>query len=136
MLFPPARFVPHASDLLLALVFASLAFALRFAMQYTLALFALWTERASSLEGLMFILYLVLSGAIAPLEVFPDALRSAVLWTPFPYFIWVPARLLSGGVDVDLVQAALVCLGWITLFVVLNRVVWRRGLKRHSAMGA
>ncbi len=134
--FPPARFVPDASDLVLALVFASLAFALRFALQYTLALFALWTERASSLEGLMFILYLVLSGAIAPLEVFPEALRAAVMWTPFPYFIWVPARLLSGGVDLDLVRAALVCLGWIAALVALNRVVWWRGLKRHSAMGA
>ena len=136
LVFPPARFVPHASDVLLAITFASLAFALRFVMQYTLALFALWTERASSLESLMFILYLVLSGAIAPLEVFPPELRELVMWTPFPYFIWVPAHLLIGGTDVDLVRATLVCLGWIAALVVVNRVVWRRGLKRHSSMGA
>ena len=136
LIFPPARFVPNAVDVVLAVVFATLAFALRFALQYTLALFALWTERASSLESLMFILYLVLSGAIAPLEVFPPVVKDVVMWTPFPYFIWVPARLLIGGTEIDLVRATVVCVGWIAALVALNRVVCRRGLKRHSAMGA
>lgn len=136
LVFPPARFVPQVSDVLLAITFATLAFALRFVMQYTLALFALWTERAASLESLMFILYLVLSGAIAPLEVFPPEMRELVTWTPFPYFIWVPARLLIGGAGVDVTRATLVCLGWIGGLLVINRVVWRRGLKRHSSMGA
>lgn len=136
LIFPPARFVPDGRDVLLAVGFALLAFALRFAIQYTLALCSFWTERAASLESLMFILYMVVSGAIAPLDVFPPEVREAALWTPFPYMIWLPARLLVGGVDLDLGRAALVCLGWLVALVVLNRVVWRRGLRRHSSMGA
>lgn len=136
LIFPPARFVPGLEDGLLAVAFALLAFALRFAIQYTLALLSFWTERASSLESLMFILYMVVSGAIAPLDVFPPAVREAALWTPFPYMIWLPARLLVGGVELDLVRAALVCGGWLVVLTLINRVVWRRGLRRHSSMGA
>jgi polar amino acid transport system permease protein len=46
---------------------------------------------------LLYIPYLFLSGLVAPLEVFPPAVRAFALWTPFPYMIAFPAQLLSGN---------------------------------------
>lgn len=137
VIYPAAFFVPDLRDAALALAFCVVAFVLRFVLQHTLGLLSFWTERATSVEQLMFIVYMFLSGAIAPLDVFPPAVREAVMWTPFPYLIWVPARLIMPGPDViDTSRAALVCGAWFVGLLVVNRVVWRRGLKRHSAMGA
>ena len=63
-------------------------------MQYTFALLAFWTERASAVEQFWFLLYTFLSGMVAPLALFPDAVRAVVLWTPFPYLIYFPASIL------------------------------------------
>jgi ABC-2 type transport system permease protein len=136
LLYRPAFFVPDAVHALEAAGFVVVAFALRFLIQYTFALLSFWTERATSVEQLVFIVYMFLSGAVAPLDVFPPAVKDAVMLTPFPYLIWVPARLIVGGTDIDVARAALVCGAWFLGLLVVNRLVWARGLKRFSAQGA
>lgn len=134
-LYPQAFWIPSLSNFLLFVVAVILAFALRFLIQYTFALFAFWTERANAIENFWFLFFLFFSGMIAPLEMFPPTLREVVLWTPFPYLIHFPASLLI-GLPVNIVQGFLVTLGWCALFFGFNRWLWRRGLKQYSGMGA
>lgn len=134
-LYPQALWVPNPVGFALALLGVGLAFALRFLMQYTLAMFAFWTERASALEQFWFLFYLFLSGMIAPLEVFPPLMREIALWTPFPYLIYFPASLLV-GLPVDLGRSLLIMAGWIAVFYGASRWLWRRGLRQYSGMGA
>lgn len=96
VLYPQAVWLPSFSNFLLFAIAAFLAFALRFVIQYTLAMFAFWTERAIALENFWFLLYLFLSGMIAPLKVFPEPIRAIALLTPFPYLIDFPASILIG----------------------------------------
>lgn len=134
-LYPQAVWVPSLGNILLFGLAVLLAFTLRFLIQYTFALFAFWTERATAIENFWFLFYLFLSGMIAPLEMFPTSVRAVVLWTPFPYLIHFPAALLI-GLPVDVVRGFLVMLGWSLLFFVWNRWLWRQGLKQYSGMGA
>jgi ABC-2 type transport system permease protein len=135
ILYPQAFWLPSLGSLLLFTVAVVLAFALRFLIQYTFAIFAFWTERASAIEQFWFLFYLFLSGMIAPLELFPASVRAVVLWTPFPYLVYFPAGLLI-GLPVNVVQGFLVMLGWSLVFFIFNRWLWRRGLKHYSGMGA
>jgi ABC-2 type transport system permease protein len=135
VLYPQTFWLPSFANLLLFAVSVMLAFALRFVIQYTFAMFAFWTERASALENLFFLFYLFLSGIIAPLEVFPEPVRAIVLLTPFPYLINFPASLLV-GLPVDITRGFLTMIGWFLVFLGVNRLLWRRGLKQYSGMGA
>jgi ABC-2 type transport system permease protein len=135
LLYPQAIWLPNLGRVLLFVPVVALAFTVRFLMQYTFALFAFWTERASAIEQFSFLFYLFLSGMIAPLEVFPPAVREVAQWTPFPYLIHFPAAILI-GLPVDIVRGILVMLGWSLLFFILNRWLWRKGLKQYSGMGA
>ena len=135
LLYPQAIWVPRLGNLLLFSLALVLAFTLRFLIQYTLAMFAFWTEKASALENFWFLFYLFLSGYIAPLKVFPEPVRVAALWTPFPYLLNFPASLLV-GLPVDVTRGFVSMVGWILLFLGINRWLWRRGLKRYSGMGA
>jgi ABC-2 type transport system permease protein len=135
ILYPQAFWMPKLANLLLFALASVLAFALRFVIQYTFAMFAFWTERASALENFWFLFYLFLSGLIAPLDVFPEPVRSLVLLTPFPYLIDFPASLLV-GLPVDVARGFWSIIGWILVFLGANRLLWRAGLKRYSGMGA
>ncbi|MBF2071974.1 ABC transporter permease, partial [Fischerella thermalis] len=135
ILYPQAFWIPSLGTLLLFSFVVVLAFILRFVIQHTFSIFSFWTERASAIENFWFLFFLFLSGMIAPLEVFPEPVRTVVLLTPFPYLINFPASILV-GIPVNLTQGLLSMIGWIVLFLGLNRWLWRQGLKRYSGMGA
>ncbi len=135
ILYPQAFWLPNIANLLLFILAAMMAFALRFIIQYTFAMFVFWTERAAALENLWLLFFLFLSGLIAPLDVFPEDLRNIVMWTPFPYMINFPASILV-GLPVDLTRGFLSLLAWFFIFLGTNRFLWRKGLKRYSGMGA
>ncbi len=135
VVYPDAFWVPKLVNFLLALVVLQLAFVLRFTMQYTFSMLAFWTERANALESFWFLPYLFLSGMIAPLDVFPETVRTIVLWLPFPYLIYFPASLLL-GIDTPVLRGIVTMMVWISLFFVINRLLWRQGLRHYSGMGA
>lgn len=135
LLYPQALWMPELWRLGLYVVSLFLAFSLRFLVQYTFAMFSFWIERAVAIEQFWFLFYLFISGMVAPLNVFPEAVAQVVLWTPFPYLIYFPVAILL-GLDIQLLQGFGIMLGWLLAFWLMNRFLWKRGLKRYSGMGA
>jgi ABC-2 type transport system permease protein len=134
-LYPQSFWIPNLERCFMFIIATIVAFFVRFIIQYTLAMFSFWTERATALEQFWHLFYIFLSGMIAPLEVFPPVVKTIILWTPFPYFVHFPAVLLA-GLPVNFWQGILVILGWGIIFFYINRWLWRRGLKQYSGMGA
>jgi ABC-2 type transport system permease protein len=135
LLYPDSFWLPSFKNILLCSLAIVMAFTLRFIIQYTFAIFAFWTERASAIQQFWYLFYIFLSGMIAPLEVFPPAVRQIVDWTPFPYLMHFPAALLV-GLPTDFVRSCMIILGWGVIFFVANRWLWKKGLKQYSGMGA
>jgi ABC-2 type transport system permease protein len=139
VLYPQALRMPTFGECFWGLTVTLLAFIMRFLMQYAFAMGAFWIERATAIEQFSFLFYIFLSGMMAPLELFPDAVREFALWTPFPYFIYFPARLwigLNQHSEPGLGRGLLVMVLWIFIFWLINRWLWRRGLRHYSGMGA
>ncbi len=136
----PGAWLPQWWRVLLALACAYCAFLLRFFIQYTLATMAFWIERVSSLEGLNYLPYLFLSGLIVPIQTLPAGLQEAMLWTPYPYMLWFPAMLIAAPPEAlppaMIVRGLVTIACWLGVFIVISRVLWQRGLKHYSAMGA
>ncbi len=126
---------PKSWQLLLAIPAIYSAWLMRFLIQYTIALGAFWVERVQSFENLAMLPYLFLSGMAAPLDVFPPLAQKIAMWTPFPYMIYFPATLVTGRAT-NIVQGFAVITAWIVGLFLLNRFIWRRGVKNYSAMGA
>ena len=135
LLYPDAIWIPSIGQFLLFLIAIAAAFILRFTIQYTFAMFAFWTERASAIQQFWFLFYIFLSGAIAPLEVFPEGFRRIVEFTPFPYLMHFPAALLT-GLEVDFIRGILTIFAWTVVVYFINRWLWKKGLKKYSGMGA
>ena len=134
-LYPQAFWLPSLSRAILTILATATAFSLSFLIQYTFSMLAFWTERANAIQQFWFLFYIFLSGMFAPLEVFPPLLREILLWTPLPYLVHFPASLLM-GLPVRIIPSGLIIVAWAIVFFVLNRWLWRRGLKQYSGMGA
>jgi len=134
-LYPGALAWPGAGPFALGLLAVTLAFLLNFAVSYAVGLLALWLEDATEIYNLWYTAILFFSGMLAPLDLYPEALRRFLTWTPFPHLIYLPAALWS-GLAVDWRHGLLVLLAWTLFFFALGRWLWARGRRHYSAMGA
>jgi ABC-2 type transport system permease protein len=135
LLYPQAFWIPDFVTVLIYIFVVASAFVLQFMIQYTLAMFAFWTEKASSLQEFSFLMYLFLAGVVAPIAVFPEPIKSIVLWLPYPYLVNFPASVLT-GLPIDIPKGLMMIYGWAAIFFVINRWLWKRGLRQYSGMGA
>lgn len=136
VLYPKAIHpIPSVTTILLTMLAIASAFIVRFVMQYTFALLAFWVERAGAIEQLTYVPYLFLAGMVAPLEMFPPGVRAIAEYTPYPYLLYFPASLLIGR-PVNVAHGFGMLAIWLVIFFVLNRLLWRMGLKHYSGMGA
>lgn len=114
-----------------------LAFAVRFLLEWTLALSAFWTTRVGAANQTYFVLMLFLSGQFAPLALFPIPVQIIANILPFRWLISFPIDLMMGRLTVD---QAFIGLGvqsaWLIISYVLLRIVWRAGVRIYSAVGA
>ena len=121
----------------LALPALVVAAALRFLFTYTLALSALWTERAHGVVGLGETLIFLLGGTAAPLGFLAEPFRVVGQALPFWSMLGMPAEVAAGTLrGGELLQACGVQVGWLIALAALTVAVWRTGLRRFTAVGA
>ena len=108
---------------------------IQFLIQSIVACLCFWTEKASSIERLLFIPTLFLSGLLAPVVSFPEYVKSWIYLTPFPYLIDFPANLLSGN-GKSVFEGFIMQILWIVLLFKIFRKIWSAGTKKYTAMGS
>ncbi len=78
----------------------------------------------------------ILSGAIFPLDIFPDAIQRVLYFLPFPYLIFMPIQVYLGKVvGMELVRSLLMASFWMVGMMVGVSWVWKRGLVHYRAEG-
>jgi ABC-2 type transport system permease protein len=97
---------------------------------FCIGLLAFWIEETQSFSFVFSRLTLVLGGVLAPLEIFPQPLRSIALVLPFGAILYGPARTLvhfepQRFYQLLLQQVLVLAIGSMILFVVY-RVALRR----------
>ncbi len=126
---------PNLFILLLSFISTFLSFLIQFLMQSIIACLCFWTEKASSIERLLFIPTLFLSGLLAPVVSFPEFVKSWIYITPFPYLIDFPANLLSGN-PTNISGGVTMQILWILILFPLFKKIWSEGIKKYTAMGS
>jgi ABC-2 type transport system permease protein len=112
-----------------ALVLAALT---SLASQHLVGACAFWLRDARSLFFLHHKLFFVLGGMLMPLEVLPPALASIARWLPFAAMAWVPGRLASGHLELELLARQG---SWLLVLIAGAVVLFRAGERRLQAVG-
>ncbi|EQC49225.1 ABC-2 family transporter protein [Bacteriovorax sp. BSW11_IV] len=103
-------------------------------LQYLTGILGFWLEETWMLRVILQIVAGFLSGAIIPLELYPQKFVAFLNYTPFPYLTYYPVKVFSGDYS-HLMQAFLVIAFWIGITFVLNHLVWKKGIKNYTAAG-
>ena len=120
--------------ILLGVSFTLLVSLLWFALQYLCGLMAFWLEETWILRVILLVIAQFLSGAIIPLELFPQQAQDLLFYTPFPYLTYIPVKIFMGQGS-NLLSAVFVLGFWILFAWSLAALVWKRGLRLYSAAG-
>ena len=131
---PEIIWIPNFGILLLATISTFLSFLIQFLIQSIVACLCFWTEKASSIERLLFIPTLFLSGLLAPVVSFPEYVKSWIYLTPFPYLIDFPANLLSGN-STNITRGFYANFMDFLLLPIFKKI-WTLGTKKYTAMGS
>jgi ABC-2 type transport system permease protein len=114
-----------------------MAMALRFAVEWTLASAAFWVTRVSAINQLYFVVFLFLSGFGVPLDLLPGPVRVVAEWLPFYRMLGFPVELLLRRLSPNQALIGFAAqLGWLAIAVTILNVVWARGVRQYSAVGA
>lgn len=112
------------------------AWLLRFLWGYSLALLAFWTTRADGLLAVQDALIFLLAGQVAPVMLLPPAIQVVAVVLPFRYMVGFPVEVLTGQLTAGEIGLGYALqAGWLLLALALAVGLWRRGLRRYSAVG-
>ena len=114
-----------------------LAAALQFVFNWIIASLAFWATRMNTANTLWNRASFVFAGQIAPIALMPGWLQAIAYGLPFWYMQGAPTEMLRGGVTPE--RALFILAGqvvWLAVIYAAFQVVWRRGVKAYSAVGA
>jgi len=112
------------------------AFLLRSLNLWTLGLISFWTTRTAPIFELYILLELLLSGRLVPLQVMPDWAEAIAAVLPFKWTFGFPIEALVRDLPVAELAAGLaIQSAWIVGMWGLMSLVWRRAVRRYSAVG-
>lgn len=118
------------------LVFISFTFILFFLIKLLIGISSFWFNEIGWLQDLSDFLLPLLGGILFPLDFLPPKIYNLSLWLPFRFEVFVPIQIFLGKVQgKDFYLAFIQQLVWICFFLILIKILWRRGTKIYSAYG-
>ncbi|TNF01164.1 MAG: hypothetical protein EP326_05060 [Deltaproteobacteria bacterium] len=105
-----------------------------FILQYLTGIIGFWLEETWILRVILSILTAFLSGAIIPLELYPEWLVTLLNYTPFPYLTFYPIKMFMG--EIGFFPKGYLMLGaWMVILLFLNKWIWKKGIRMYTAAG-
>ena len=115
----------------------ALAFLVRFAIEWTVALLAFWITDTSGLNELYYIPVLFLSGKVAPLALMPEWVQLFANALPFRWMIAFPVELILGHLTPEEAMTGFAAQGaWLLAALIVLQLTWHRAARRYAAVGA
>jgi ABC-2 type transport system permease protein len=108
-----------------------LAYLLSFCFDYFIGLIGFYTESVWGLSITKEIIVTVLSGALIPLQFFPDVIQKILLWLPFQAIYYTPLTMvakptLGWGTFLPMLGVQLF---WVAALFVLTRLFYNQAVK-------
>lgn len=135
-LFMPSIPMPTGINLLLFLLMALLGAVMNFIINLLFGSIGFWSPDNWGPKFMFFILVEFTAGKLFPLDILPNVLEKLVYLTPFPYFSFVQTQVFLGRLSWQEILGHFGILSaWIVGLYVLNRWIWKQGLRDYSASG-
>ncbi len=126
---------PGIPEMILVVIHLVIGLILAFFISFSISLIAFWSAEIWAPRFIYFILVFTLAGNYFPLDILPKGIYTFLLFTPFPYFIFVPAQLYVKGFASYSIWQLGISIVWIYLTYLFARFLWNKGIKEYSFYG-
>ena len=110
---------------------------IQFSIAFCFGLLSFWFLEIQSFVILSYAVETLLGGQIFPLDLMPARLYQISQYLPYYYQMYFPAAIFTGRIAT--LQEALggLCIQavWVVLLLGTANLLWRSGLRRHTAVG-
>lgn len=108
-----------------------LAYVVSFTIDYFVGLLAFYTESTWGLVSTKEIIVTVLSGALIPLQFFPEAIGRVLNWLPFRAIYHIPLMMVTRPADSLSAHASMlgVQLAWAVILLLATRLFYNQAVK-------
>lgn len=121
---------------LLFLPSVALGFLVKFLISYLTGLLCFWTVNSLGLLWARAALTNVLSGALIPLQLFPDALRGLALASPFAAVVNAPVAIYLGTTTgAALIGTLALQAAWVAILWALAQALWIPSVRALTVQG-
>ena len=136
-LFKPDYSSVTLVGVLLAVPMMLMGFLIGYLLTATITSLAFWTTRVYSIHDFYFASSLLFSGQFVPLTLMPKIVQNIAQYLPFRFQLYHPIELILGKLSVtEIIQGYVMAGIWLIIAITLFNWVWRKGVKRFSAVGA
>jgi ABC-2 type transport system permease protein len=127
---------PDALDVVVFLLAIWGAYFVRTMNLWALGLISFWTTRVAAIFELYFVVELLLSGRVVPLQLMPHWVQTTANFLPFKWTFGYPIESLTGRLSTGALFAGLGAqIAWTVAGYGVVRIVWRRALRRFTSVG-
>jgi ABC-2 type transport system permease protein len=110
---------------------------IQFTIAFCFGMLTFWFLEIQSFIVLSYAVETLLAGQVFPLDLLPRPLYEISQYLPYYYQMYFPVAIFTGRINDP--ALALQGLGiqfiWVILLLLLSRLLWTRGLRRHTAVG-
>ena len=110
---------------------------IQFSIAYCFGLLSFWFLEIQGFVILSMALETLLGGQMFPLDLLPAWAYSIARCLPFYYQMYFPAAIFTGRLTDPgaIFQGYAIQAGWVVALLLVNQLLWVRGLRRHTAVG-
>jgi len=109
---------------------------IQFTIAYCFGLLTFWFLEIQSFIILSMAIEMMLGGQIFPLDLLPGRLFAISRYLPYYYQMYFPAAILTGRIDqASALPSLAIQAFWMVVLLAVADLLWRRGLRRHTAVG-
>ena len=130
---PPVFLQSNLYTILLTTISLILAILLYFFINIIFGSLGFWTRDVWAPRFLLMVILEFATGAMFPLDMLSSLWQKILLWTPFPYLLFIPLRIYLGSSETTMYLMGQAI--WVVLLYLLSRFIWKRGLLRYEAEG-
>lgn len=132
-------FLPNFQNLFYFFIFLTIGFFISFFISLTISFIGFYSNEIWAPRFVFMILIQILSGVYFPLDILPKSLFNFLLLTPFPYYFFLPIKMLTEEKILFFYPSLIFLLFmgsfWCVLSYLLAKNIWNHGNKNFSFWG-
>jgi ABC-2 type transport system permease protein len=118
------------------LIIAILGYIFFILLSLLISSLSFWFEDISSANLFFYFISALLGGIILPIEFYPSFFKEIVQFLPFYYLYYLPTKILIKGIPFyEFLKAILILLFYLLLLLVINELIWKKGMKKLIVYG-